>query len=288
MNKNDVIQFFNDHAETWDEHSIRNQKVVDYILDEAGVKEGVSVLDVACGTGELFGDYQNRKVGILMGVDIASKMLEVARRKYPYVSTICADATELQLQSRFDCIVVYNAFPHFPYPEKLIHAMSHLLKPGGRLTIAHGMSRAAIDKHHEGEAKKISMGLMKAEDLAKLMGRYLTVDKVVSDKEKYLVSAVAEFSPENEGSHQHNLDAKKKQLNRLARATGHLNHVKMLMENDADVSEILIQLSAVISALNGLGKDIINEHIVHCLSHAIENGDTKAIDELKKAIDKFI
>ena len=117
MNKNEVIQFFNDHAETWDEHSIRNQKVVDYILDEAGVKEGVSVLDVACGTGELFGDYQNRKVGILMGVDIASKMLEVARRKYPYVSTICADATELQLQSRFDCIVVYGLCNGFTVPD---------------------------------------------------------------------------------------------------------------------------------------------------------------------------
>ena len=85
-----------------------------------------------------------------------------------------------------------------------------------------------------------------------------------------------------------NQDAKKKQLNRLARATGHLNHVKTMMENGEDVSEILIQLSAVISALNGLGKEMINEHIVHCLSHAIENGDTQAIEELKKAINKFI
>lgn len=288
MNKNDVIQFFNNHAETWDDHRIRNQKVVDYILDEAGVKEGASVLDIGCGTGELFEDYENRKVGILMGVDIASKMLEVARRKYPYVSTICADATELTLESRFDCIVVYNAFPHFPYPEKLIHQMSHLLKPGGRFTIAHGMSRAAIDKHHEGEAKKISLGLMKADDLADLMSKYLTVDKIVSDKEKYLVSGVATWTPENEHSHQHDQDAKRKQLNRIARATGHLNHVKLMIENDEDVSEILIQLSAVISALNGLGKEMINEHIVHCLSHAIENGDTKAIEDLKKAIDKFI
>jgi len=287
MNKNEVIKFFNEHAQTWDDKRIRNQKAVDYILDAAGVKEGVSVLDIGCGTGELFGDYQNRKVGILMGVDIASKMLEVARKKFPYVSTICADATELTLESRFDCIVVYNAFPHFPYPEKLIHQMSHLLKPGGRFTIAHGMSRAAIDKHHQGEARKISLGLMKAEDLAEMMGRYLTVDKVVSDKEKYLVSGVATITPEGEG-HQHNAVAKKKQLNRLARATGHLNHVKTMLENDEDVSEILIQLSAVISALNGLGKEMINEHIVHCLSHAIENGDTEAIEELKKAIDKFI
>ena len=118
----------------------------------------------------------------------------------------------------------------------------------------------------------------------------------ISEKQKqstkisiqYLVSGIATWTPENEHSHQHNQDAKKKQLNRLARATGHLNHVKLMIKNDEDVSEILIQLSAVISALNGLGKEMINEHIVHCLSHAIENGDTKAIEDLKKAIDKFI
>ncbi|MCQ2553319.1 MAG: metal-sensing transcriptional repressor [Clostridia bacterium] len=288
MNKSDVINFFNERAEVWDSTSFRNQKVVDYILDEAGVKAGVSVLDVACGTGELFGDYQNRKVGILMGVDIAAKMLEVARRKYPYVSTICADASELYLESRFDCIVVYNAFPHFPYPEKLIHAMSHLLKPGGRFTIAHGQSREAIDAHHHGVAQAVSMGLMPAEDLAELMGKYLNVDKIVSDNEKYLVSGVAVTSQNGSHSHNHNLESKKKQLNRLARASGHLNHVKSMLENDDDVAETLIQLSAVIAALNGLGKEIINEHIVHCISHAIENGDADAVEDFKKAINRFI
>ena len=288
MNKSDVIKFFNDRAEAWDSMAYRNQSVVDYILDEAGVKAGVSVLDIGCGTGELFGDYQNRKVGILMGVDIAAKMLEVARRKYPYVSTICTDASELYLESRFDCIIVYNAFPHFPYPEKLIHAMAHLLKPGGRFTIAHGQSRDAIDAHHSGAAAHVSMGLMEAKDLAELMGKYLEVDKVVSDDEKYLVSGTASTSQNGQHSHNHNVEAKKKQLNRLARASGHLNHVRTMIENDDDVAETLIQLSAVIAALNGLGKEMINEHIVHCITHAIENGDANAVEDFKKAINRFI
>lgn len=87
--------------------------------------------------------------------------------------------------------------------------------------------------------------------------------------------------------HHHSPDEKKRQLNRLSRAIGHLQHVKKMIEGDEDCSDVLIQLSAVRSAIGGLGKEIINEHITHCITHAIEDGDTDAIDEFKQAIDKF-
>ena len=83
-------------------------------------------------------------------------------------------------------------------------------------------------------------------------------------------------------------EEKKRQLNRLARAAGHLNHVKMMMENDEDCAEVLIQLTAVIAALRGLGKEIINEHMTHCITHAIEDGDLAKVEEFKKAVQKFV
>ncbi|MBR1810728.1 MAG: metal-sensing transcriptional repressor [Clostridia bacterium] len=89
-------------------------------------------------------------------------------------------------------------------------------------------------------------------------------------------------------SHHHSPEEKKRQLNRLSRVIGHLEHVKRLIENDADCSEVLIQLSASKSALNGIGKEIINEHITHCIAHAIEDGDTEAIEEFQKAIQKYM
>lgn len=88
-------------------------------------------------------------------------------------------------------------------------------------------------------------------------------------------------------THHHDPNEKKRQLNRLSRAIGHLQHVRTLIEDDVDCSEVLIQLSAVRSALNGLGKQIINEHLSHCISHAIESGDTEAVEEFTKAIQKF-
>ncbi len=89
-------------------------------------------------------------------------------------------------------------------------------------------------------------------------------------------------------SHYHDPEEKKRQINRLARAAGHLNHVKGLIENDVDCSEVLIQLTAVIAALRGLGKEIINEHMTHCITHAIEDGDMAKVEEFQKAVQKFL
>ena len=53
-------------------------------------------------------------------------------------------------------------------------------------------------------------------------------------------------------------------------------------------SEVLIQLSAVKSAINNTGKIILQDHIEHCIVDAVEHGDRDAIRELEKAIDRFI
>ena len=61
-----------------------------------------------------------------------------------------------------------------------------------------------------------------------------------------------------------------------------------MVENGRDCSEVLIQLSAVKAAINNTGKVILQDHIQHCLVDAIESGDMKEIEELNKAIDRFI
>lgn len=88
--------------------------------------------------------------------------------------------------------------------------------------------------------------------------------------------------------HYHDPEEKKRQLNRISRAIGHLNHVKGMIEADEDCADVLIQLAAVNAALKGLGKQIINEHMTHCITHAIEDGDLKAVEEFQKAVEKFI
>ena len=147
---------------------------------------------MACGTGVLFPDYQRRGVASLTGIDLSPEMAARAGEKYPWATVLCGDAEETDFSRQFDAVVIYNAFPHFPKPERLLERLCGVLRPGGRLTVAHGMSRQALLRHHSGAASRVSLELPEAETLAALLGRWLTVDTVVSDEEKYIVSGALE------------------------------------------------------------------------------------------------
>lgn len=76
-------------------------------------------------------------------------------------------------------------------------------------------------------------------------------------------------------------------VNRLARAIGHLESVKRMVEEGRDCTDVLIQLAAVRSALNNTAKIILKDHIEHCISGA-DHGDGDSLQHLNDAIDKFI
>ena len=77
-------------------------------------------------------------------------------------------------------------------------------------------------------------------------------------------------------------------INRLARAVGHLEKVKRMVEEGYDCSEVLIQLAAVRSALDNTGKVILKDHMRHCMVDAVAAGDMEAIEDLCEALDKFM
>ena len=90
------------------------------------------------------------------------------------------------------------------------------------------------------------------------------------------------------GGHPHVHTNTKAVLNRLSRAIGHLESVRQMVEDGRDCSEVLVQLAAVRAAINGTARVIMKDHIDHCIVHAVEEGDRKAIQDLEQAIDQFI
>ena len=60
-------------------------------------------------------------------------------------------------------------------------------------------------------------------------------------------------------------------LNRMSRAIGHMEAVKRMVEDGRDCSEVLIQIAAVRSAINNIGKIILEDHIFHCIHDAVGN-----------------
>lgn len=89
-------------------------------------------------------------------------------------------------------------------------------------------------------------------------------------------------------SEQHKHESTQAVINRLSRAIGHLESVKKMVEDGRDCSEVLIQIAAVKSAVNNIGKVILQDHIKHCVADAATTGDNKVLDDLSLAIEKFM
>lgn len=88
--------------------------------------------------------------------------------------------------------------------------------------------------------------------------------------------------------HQHSHTQTKAVLNRMSRLIGHLEAIKRMVEEGRDCSEVLVQLSAVRSAINGVSKIILKDHLEHCVVDAVKENDKEAIAQLNKAIDQFM
>ena len=212
IDKLDVKNFFDRCAPFWDANMVRHEDRITAILDNAGVLPGTDILDVACGTGVLFPDYIARQVASITAIDLSPEMVKIAASKYPpeQVTVICGDVEETQFDRQFDVVMVYNAFPHFPLcrvremREGMVYnAFPHfpdaaVTKPGGRLSVAHSMSRAQLDHHHSGSAHPVSNGLMHEDDLAALFAPFFDVDVKISNDQMYQVSGVRKAG---EGSH---------------------------------------------------------------------------------------
>ena len=284
MEKKAVIEFFDRCAPWWDADMVRNEDIIDTILTLGGIRKGMDVLDVACGTGVLFPDYFRREVGSLTAIDISPEMAKLAAAKFPQANVICGDVETTEFDKLFDAVMVYNAFPHFPDPAKLIARLATLTKPGGRLTVAHGMSREALTAHHNGRASNVSIDLIHERELAALMAPWFEVDVVISTDRMYQVSGVrrdgtahshgGHVHSHSHGDHDHHHaegqtpleellalmkymvghnDAHAQELAELAdqlRQAGRENAYKKLMDAVADFDMANARLDAVFSELN--------------------------------------
>ncbi len=61
-----------------------------------------------------------------------------------------------------------------------------------------------------------------------------------------------------------------------------------MVENDAYCPDILIQISAVTSALNSFNKELLGCHIKSCVAEDIRAGKDEAIDELTAVLMKLM
>ena len=281
MDKKDVIEFFDRCAPTWDAGMIKSDTVIGKILDNAEVGADMDVLDVACGTGVMFDYYLQRDVKSVIGIDISPEMARIAGKKFaaePRVQVICGDVEEYAFGRKFDRIVVYNAFPHFPYPKRLVKTLAGLLKEDGRLTVAHGMSREAIDGHHKGAASKVSNGLMSADDLKRIFDAHFEVEVVISNRHMYQVSGVKR----DVLAYSHSGTAHSHGGLTHCHTHGEEAHDHLPRGNAAPLEELLVMMKYLVSH-----NDAHAQEVADLARELMQAGKDVAYDEIMDAVSDF-
>lgn len=168
-------EFFNEHADQWDEISRHDVSKIRYIVSLLGLSGTERILDVGTGTGIMVPYYEERLTsGSIFAIDYSEKMIRKAMEKYPEhshkVRYDVIDLYDLSTKELFDDIVCYSCFPHFPYQRKAISILSDHLKSGGKLMIAHSSSKTHINEVHRSGGEVISNDFLpKIEDLKLMM-----------------------------------------------------------------------------------------------------------------------
>ena len=77
-------------------------------------------------------------------------------------------------------------------------------------------------------------------------------------------------------------------LRRLSRIEGQIRGIQRMVKEKRSCDEILIQISAVKSALSGVAVKLLEDHVESCVKPSVEAGDTKALEDFLDAVKKLI
>ena len=148
-------RFFDRMAKQWDDLGDAEdlRKRLKPLVAKFNIPAGGTVLDVGTGTGILHPWLMTAvgPSGRVLAFDFSSSMLEEAHIKTASRNLMCfqADVTAIPLpEQSCDCVVCFAAFPHFYDKLQSLQEMARVTKRGGRVLIAHLMSRHQIARHH--------------------------------------------------------------------------------------------------------------------------------------------
>ncbi|MBR4754597.1 MAG: metal-sensing transcriptional repressor [Lachnospiraceae bacterium] len=103
------------------------------------------------------------------------------------------------------------------------------------------------------------------------------------------VMEMTECCPHCSGKHKTRDDKEFKDLmNRLKRIEGQVRGVEGMLENDAYCTDVLMQVSAITSALNSFNKVLLANHMKTCVAENIRGGNDEIIDEFVETMQKLM
>ncbi|HMA60182.1 MAG TPA: class I SAM-dependent methyltransferase [Halanaerobiales bacterium] len=188
--KKEEIEFFNKHAEEWDEFiTDENIEVAKEVIKKYKIGRNNSVLDVGAGTGILYSLLKNENLSGYLGIDISPKMIEVFKEKHPDAEIRRIDfETNVELDKRFDFVIIYDTIPHLDKIDMVFKNARKHLKVGGQFLIIHSKTRKELKEHHD-EISHNQEDPIPTDEVLKLMSwTYNFEDTKIKDEDYFLYS----------------------------------------------------------------------------------------------------
>jgi ubiquinone/menaquinone biosynthesis C-methylase UbiE len=116
--------------------SVVTTQSIPALLDDAGVRAGSRVLDVATGPGHMAAAAGERGADVV-GIDFSSAQVRLARQRHPSLRFEQADAEALPFEpGTFDAVVSGLGICHLPHPEVFLREAHRVLERGGRVAFS--------------------------------------------------------------------------------------------------------------------------------------------------------
>ena len=170
--------YFNKAASTWDEKFLtpRLASFLEKLVPQFGLESGQQVLDVGTGTGVLI-PYLVKELGpqgSVTAIDFSENMLQECKTKHQHLQNVTVrlgNIEEAQFpKETFDAIICFGVFPHLQNKQKVLQNIHSILKPEGKLVIAHSLSSEELKHHHQKVSKQVAHDLIpKMDDMKKLL-----------------------------------------------------------------------------------------------------------------------